>query len=167
MLAAKVIVRRCLIGSLVQQLIADPVAEAADGLQRRPAERPVDLVAQAADVDVDDLGIALEGEVPDVLDELPPRQDVIRAAHQAFEERELGGVRWTLDPARHTSCRAGSSDRSPTRRTGGRSAAPRRRRARRRARSSASENGFARKSSAPTSRPWTRSSTASRAVTMS
>src|SRR5262245_46249558 len=29
MLTAKVIVRRCLMGSLVQQLIADPVAEAA------------------------------------------------------------------------------------------------------------------------------------------
>src|SRR5215467_9921120 len=96
MLAAKVIVRRCLIGSLVQQLIADPVAEAADGLQRRPAERPVDLVALAADVDVDDLGIALEGEVPDVLDALPPRQDVIRTAPQAFEERELG--RREVDP---------------------------------------------------------------------
>src|SRR5215831_3094601 len=96
MLAAKATVRRCLIGSLVQQLIADPVAEAADGLQRRTAEGPVDLVAQGADVDVHDPGIALEGEVPDVLDERPPRQDIIRAAHQAFEQRELG--RREVDP---------------------------------------------------------------------
>ncbi len=55
-------------GSLALPLIPDPVTEAADRLQRGPAEGPVDLVTQGADVDVHDLGIAVKGEVPDVLD---------------------------------------------------------------------------------------------------
>jgi hypothetical protein len=46
MAAVKVIVSRCLIGSLVLPLIPDPVTEAADRLQRGPAEGPVDLVTQ-------------------------------------------------------------------------------------------------------------------------
>src|SRR6476620_9210086 len=43
-----------------------PVAGAAHGLQRRPVERLVDPQPQLAHVDLDDVGVTLEREVPDV-----------------------------------------------------------------------------------------------------
>ena len=62
-------VSRSRIGSLASTLIAKPVPGPPHSLQRRPAERPVDLLAEIPDVDVDDVRIAVEREVPDVLDE--------------------------------------------------------------------------------------------------
>ena len=43
---------------------SEPVAGAAHGLDRRRAERLVDLAAQAADVDLDDVGVAVEVHRP-------------------------------------------------------------------------------------------------------
>src|SRR5262245_17898477 len=91
MLAAKMSVRRSLIVSLVLRFIPGPVAGAVEGLQRGPAERPVDLVGQRADVDVRDPGGAAKGEGPAVLDEGLSRHDVVWPAHQVVEKRDLGG----------------------------------------------------------------------------
>ena len=68
---------------------AEPVPGAAHGLDLVASERTIDLVAQVADVDVDDVGVALVREVPHVFDQLRPRQDLAGVTHQVFEEREL------------------------------------------------------------------------------
>src|SRR5699024_2922743 len=47
-----------------------PVAGATEGLDRIAAEGPVDLVAQMADVDLDDVRVALEVDVPHRLEDL-------------------------------------------------------------------------------------------------
>src|SRR5258706_13716017 len=86
---AKTTVRRSLIGMRPAGLVPQPIADAADRFNGRSRERPVDLVAQVADVDVDDVRIALEREVPDVLEQLPARERLSRMLHQVLEEREL------------------------------------------------------------------------------
>ncbi len=65
------------------------VADAAHGLDRLAAERPVDLLAQMADVDVDDVRAALVRHVPRAFEELPTREHAAWAAHQQLEQREL------------------------------------------------------------------------------
>src|SRR5215471_11908285 len=87
----KTTVSRYLIGSLAHSLITDPVTQAPHGLQRGLPEGTVDLVSQRADVDVHDPGVAVEGEVPDVLDQRAPGHDVARPAHEVLQQGELGG----------------------------------------------------------------------------
>ena len=70
-------------------LLPQPVADAAHGLDRVGAEGPVDLLAQVADVDVDDVRTALEGEIPRSVEELGARQRDTGAAHEHLEESEL------------------------------------------------------------------------------
>src|SRR5215831_5175787 len=89
-LAPNMIDSRYLIGSLAQRVISYPVTQAPYRLQRSPLEGTVDLVSERADVDVDDPGIAVEGEVPHVLDQRGPGEDVARPAHQVLQQRELG-----------------------------------------------------------------------------
>src|SRR5262249_31162546 len=81
---------RYLIGSRAQRIISYPVTQAPDGLQRGPLEGTVDLVSQRADVDVDDPGIPVEGEVPDMIHQCGPGEQVTRPAHEVLQQRELG-----------------------------------------------------------------------------
>ena len=53
-----------------RRVLPQPVADAAHGLDRRRAERPVDLLAQVAHVDVDDVRAALVADVPGALEQL-------------------------------------------------------------------------------------------------
>src|SRR5207253_10022288 len=73
--------------------------------ERLPAERFVDLAAQVADVDVDDVRAVLVGEVPGVLEQVQPREDLARPAHERLEEREL--LRRQVDLARAAPGTAG------------------------------------------------------------
>ena len=61
-------------------IFRQPVARAADGLDRWPPERLVELAAQMPDVDLDDVRVAVEGEVPHVVEDLPLRHDLAGAA---------------------------------------------------------------------------------------
>src|SRR5271166_993062 len=65
------------------------VADAAHGLQRGPPEGLVDLAPQVADVDLDDVGVALEVLTPDVRHDLALVDRLAREAHEVLEEREL------------------------------------------------------------------------------
>src|SRR5215475_9146197 len=89
-LAAKATVSRPLIGRLAQRVISDPVADAADSLNRGPAERAVNLIAQRANVDLEDPGIPVGRVIPHLLDQLVPGEHVIGVPHEIFEQRELG-----------------------------------------------------------------------------
>ena len=62
---------------------------AADRLDRRAVERPVHLVAQVPDVDLDDVGVAVEVVVPDVVQHLALRNDLPASAQQVLEQRAL------------------------------------------------------------------------------
>src|SRR5262245_50237023 len=68
---------------------AEAVAGAADGLDRVAPERPVDLLAQVADVDVDDVRRPLEREVPHVLEDRGAAEHRALVAQEQFEQREL------------------------------------------------------------------------------
>src|SRR5512133_3571441 len=68
-----------------------PVAAAADRLDGGPPERPVELVAQVAHVDLDDVGVALELVVPDVLEDLPLGHGLAPAAEQELQQGQLAG----------------------------------------------------------------------------
>src|SRR5690349_11220000 len=85
--AAKASVSRALSGSRNRRTVAEPVPDSPHGLERLLAE----LRAQAADVDVDDVRVALVRVVPDVIDEPPPRERLARVAHEVLQDRELLG----------------------------------------------------------------------------
>src|SRR5919106_6328208 len=70
---------------------AQPVAGTPHGLDRTAPERPVDLVAEVADVDVDHVGGAVVREVPDVFEDRRPAEDVALAAQQQLQYGELAG----------------------------------------------------------------------------
>src|SRR3954452_6362950 len=69
--------------------VAQAVAGAAHRLELRDAERTVDLVAQVADVDVDDVRAVLVVVVPGVLEQLVAREHLARVAHEGLQELEL------------------------------------------------------------------------------
>ena len=69
--------------------LLQPVADAAHRLDRVAAERPVDLLAQVADVDVDDVRAALERHVPRAFEQLRAGQHAAGPAHEQLEQREL------------------------------------------------------------------------------
>src|SRR5262245_13817018 len=68
---------------------AQPVAGTPYGLDRPAFERPVDLVAEIADVDVDHVGGAVVREVPDVFEDRGAAEDVALAAQQQLQYGEL------------------------------------------------------------------------------
>src|SRR5436190_15746762 len=72
-------------------VLPEPVADAADRLERRAPERPVDLLAEVAHVDLDDVPVALEREVPCVLHELAARHHLPGPPHEQLQQRELLG----------------------------------------------------------------------------
>src|SRR4051812_21844484 len=63
-----------------------PVSHAPYGLDRLPAEGPVQLVAQAPHVHLDDVRIALEVVVPDVREDLPFGDDLALAPQQELQK---------------------------------------------------------------------------------
>src|SRR5262249_33983878 len=68
-----------------------PVPDQPDGLDRRPAERLVEFLAQMPDIDLDDVRVAVEGEVPDVVQNGALGEYLAGTAHQELEQRELAG----------------------------------------------------------------------------
>src|SRR3954463_6251302 len=77
-------------GGLVPvESVPEAVAGAAHRLELRDAERAVDLVAQVADVDVDDVRPVLIVVVPRVLEQLIAREHLARVAHERLQELEL------------------------------------------------------------------------------
>src|SRR5436190_24200620 len=67
----------------------EAVANAPDRLNGLAPERQVDLASQVADVDLDDVGLAVEGEVPHFLERLALRQCFAGPAQQELQQREL------------------------------------------------------------------------------
>src|SRR5699024_7946809 len=70
-----------------------------EGLDRIAAEGPVDLVAQMADVDLDDVRVALEVDVPHRLEDLTLGDHVAGVLGQEGEQRELPRRQLDLDLA--------------------------------------------------------------------
>src|SRR5205085_10935093 len=68
---------------------AETVSGRDDRVDQRVLVVAVDLLAQLADVDVDDVARRLVTHVPDLLDDRHPRQHAVRIAHQELEQREL------------------------------------------------------------------------------
>src|SRR3954452_16004246 len=68
--------------------LAQCVADEPHRLDQRWAER-VELLAQVADVRLDDVRVAAEVVVPHVVEDLPLRQHPARVQHQEAEELEL------------------------------------------------------------------------------
>jgi hypothetical protein len=67
--------------------------------ERRSSAPAVDPLAEVADVDLDDVGVALEGVVPDVLQDLGLGDDLAGLAHQVLQQGELPGGEGDLDLA--------------------------------------------------------------------
>src|SRR5262245_53264323 len=65
------------------------VAVAPHRLDGRAVEGQVDLLAQVADVDLDDVRVALELVVPHVVEDLPLRHHLPGPAEQELEDRQL------------------------------------------------------------------------------
>src|ERR1700758_4946346 len=63
----------------------DAKSHAADGMNERIGLLVVDLLAHAADVNVDDVGGGIEMKVPHVLQQHRPRHDLALVAHEIFE----------------------------------------------------------------------------------
>src|SRR3954464_14529249 len=70
-------------------LVAQAVAGAAHRLELGDAERAIDLVAQVAGVDVDDVLAVLVVVVPRVLEQLVAREHLAGVAHEGLEQLEL------------------------------------------------------------------------------
>src|SRR5690349_23661886 len=75
----------------VPNLVLQAITGAAHGLELRHAERAIDLVAQVADVDVDDVRAVLVVVVPRVLEQLVAGEHLARVAHERLQELELLG----------------------------------------------------------------------------
>ena len=82
------------------------IAGAAHGVQERAVEALVDLLPEPADMHVDDVGLRIEMVVPDLFQEHRARDDVVRVAHEIFEQAEL--ARQQLD--RLAGARHGASE---------------------------------------------------------
>lgn len=68
------------------------VAGAADRLHRGPAEGGVDLAAQRADVHLDGVGVAVEGAVPDGVEDLALGDGLMRPGGRGGPGRRTRGV---------------------------------------------------------------------------
>src|SRR5918995_402196 len=76
-----------------------PVTETANGAKRVGIERSVDLLAEIADVDVDDVGRGLARVPPRVGQQLVTAQGLLGTAHHGLEQGELAGRQLDLDLA--------------------------------------------------------------------
>src|SRR5581483_7641474 len=70
---------------------SEAVAHAPHRLDRPPVVGDVDLAAEVTHVDLDDVGVAVVGRIPDVFEDLGLRRDLAHLAHQELEEGELPG----------------------------------------------------------------------------
>src|SRR5690606_11713637 len=70
-------------------VMSQPVTRAAHRLNAVAVEGTVDLVAEMTDVDLDDVRVTVEVEVPHVLQNLPLRDDIALVAQQVLEYRQL------------------------------------------------------------------------------
>src|SRR5438477_11557498 len=87
---AKARASRTLTGSRpIVPFVRENVSDAADRLQGMPSERAVDLLPEVADVDVDDVRVALVGDVPGVLEQLLAREHDAGVVEEHPKEREL------------------------------------------------------------------------------
>src|SRR5437588_12104474 len=82
-------VRRTLRESRRLMIVPKSVARASDRLQGPAPEGPIDLLPQVADIDLHDVRIALEREVPDVIDQLGLGDDAVGVAHEELQQREF------------------------------------------------------------------------------
>ena len=109
------------------------------------AERLVDLAAQATDVHLDDVRVAVEVVVPHAGEDLGLAQHLAGPAHEELEHVELAGGERDLDVAAPDPARAGVDPQVADRRPGtGSRPAVRRSSARTRATSTGNENGLVR-----------------------
>src|SRR5512132_2684697 len=69
----------------------EPVADAPDGPDADPAAGVLELAAEVADVDVDDVGEAVIVVVPDVLEDGGAAHDLTGVPHQELQQGELPG----------------------------------------------------------------------------
>src|ERR1039457_1241721 len=78
-------------GGLFDRLLGsfDHVADAAHGLDELLRVAVVDLAAQVADVDVDDVGEAVVIHIPDVLDDHGAAEGAALVAHHVFEDAKF------------------------------------------------------------------------------
>ena len=91
------------------------VTQSAHGHQHCRLRRiGLDLGPQAFDVDVQRLGVADVIRTPDPVDQLPPRQNPSRVAHQQGEQFELLSGSFTTSPSTVTTCRSTSIRMLPT-----------------------------------------------------
>src|SRR5215831_21013793 len=90
-------------GSRASRSGADDIAHAPDGVQQLLLETAIDLLAQAADEDVHDVGLRVEAVVPHVRQNHRLRNDLAGVAHQVLEQRELA---WTQIDDRLSTCHA-------------------------------------------------------------
>src|SRR5215471_11966269 len=82
-------------GSAAAPSDAERVPDATDGVDELVIGVDVDLVAQVADIDVDEIRLAEEIGAPDAVEDLVARVDLVRVHEQELEEREL--LRGELD----------------------------------------------------------------------
>src|SRR5204863_5853423 len=68
---------------------AQAIAGAAHSVQQRVLELLVDLLPQAADMYVDDVGLRVEMVVPHIFQQHRPGYDMTGVAHQVFQELKL------------------------------------------------------------------------------
>src|SRR5689334_21329091 len=80
----------------------EAVADSADGLQRRSTEWTIDLLPQAAHIDIDDVRATFVRLVPRAVEQVGSRQDAAGPPHEQLEQRELlrGETQLDLAPAR-------------------------------------------------------------------
>src|SRR6266498_5641541 len=76
-------------GMTLATVSGQPISSAAQRLDGRPPERTVQLVPQAPHVDLDDVRVAVEVEVPDVAQEFPLAEHLAAPAQQDLQQRQL------------------------------------------------------------------------------
>src|SRR5271163_5207127 len=64
-------------------------ADRADIDDEAPDARGIELAAQLADLDVDNIGLNHEFEIPHILEQHRPGHDLAGAAHEIFEQGEF------------------------------------------------------------------------------
>jgi hypothetical protein len=123
---------------------AQLVAGASPSVNKRHAERRVNLSAQAINVDFYEFRERVERIVPNVLGDFFASDNLARVAREIFKQRVLFSGEFDGLPVAPDSLPRVSISRSPTSMIVGRNSCPRRRSARKRARSSPNSKGFVR-----------------------
>src|ERR1700760_3650823 len=77
----------------------ETVSDTANGMNQRIGLQVVDLAAQAADIDINDIGRRVEVEIPDMLQHHGPRYDPTLVAHEIFQQLEFLGQEFDVRAA--------------------------------------------------------------------